>query len=96
MYIYVSALTIEVGRAHKRDVHAQIPVVGGAVETEVDAKGDRGPSRVLRAAVEADLVGFLALELLKHPVRFAFGSESHVGSIRVFEVEGGSPVTVKI
>lgn len=96
MYIYVSALTIEVGRAHKRDVHAQIPVVGGAVETEVDAKGDRGPRRVLRAAVEADLVGFLALQLLEDAVGLGLGRESHVGSIRVFEVEGGSPVTVKI
>lgn len=34
----------------------KVSVVGGAVKAEVDAKGDRGPCRVLLAAVEADLM----------------------------------------
>jgi hypothetical protein len=38
-------------------VYAQITVVGGAVETEIDSEGDRRPCRVLLAAVEADLPG---------------------------------------
>lgn len=50
-----AALTVEVGRADKRDVDAEVAVVGRAVEAEVDAKGDRGPCRVLLVAVEAHL-----------------------------------------
>lgn len=34
----------------------KVSVVRGAVKAEVDAKGDRGPCRVLLAAVEADLM----------------------------------------
>ena len=30
-------------------------MVGRAIKAEVDAKGDRGPCRVLLAAIEADL-----------------------------------------
>ena len=60
-------------------MHAQIPVVGGAVETEVNAKGDRRPGRVLCAAIEADLVGIVALQLLEDAVGLGFGCESHVG-----------------
>ena len=49
--------TVEVSRPDKGNVDAEVAVVGGAVETQVDAKGDRGPGRVLLAAVEADLGG---------------------------------------
>ena len=35
---------------------AEVAVVGGAVEAEVDAKRDRCPCWVLLAAVEADLL----------------------------------------
>jgi hypothetical protein len=43
----------------------KVSVVGGAVKAEVDAKGDRGPCRVLLAAIEADLVRRLSLQLLE-------------------------------
>lgn len=33
----------------------EVPVVGGTIETEVDAKGNRRPGGVFGAAVEADL-----------------------------------------
>lgn len=52
-----AALTIEVRRADKRDVDAEVAVVRRAVEAEVDAKGNRGPRRVLLVAVEARLAG---------------------------------------
>lgn len=47
--------TVEVGRAHKGNVDAEVAVVGRAVEAQVDAERDRRPCRVLLAAVEADL-----------------------------------------
>ena len=47
--------TIEVRGANKGDVDAEVAVVRGAVEAEVDTKGNGGPGRVLLAAVEADL-----------------------------------------
>lgn len=34
----------------------KVSVVGRAIKAEVDAKGDRGPCRVLLAAIEADLI----------------------------------------
>jgi len=52
----IDARTIEVGGAHKRDVHAQVAVVRGAVEAEVDAERHRRPRRVLLAAVKAYLM----------------------------------------
>ncbi len=36
-------------------MYAQVAMVGGAVEAQVDAKGDGRPGGVLGAAVEADL-----------------------------------------
>ena len=48
--------TVEVGGAHEGNVHAQVAVVGRAVETQVDAKGDGRPCGILLAAVEADLL----------------------------------------
>lgn len=47
--------TVEVGRAHKGNVDAEVAVVGRAVEAQVDAERDRRPCRVLLAAVEANL-----------------------------------------
>lgn len=47
--------TVEVGGAHKGDVHAHVTVVGGTVEAQVDAKGHGGPGGVFGAAVEAYL-----------------------------------------
>ena len=35
----------------------EVPVVGGTIETEVDAKGNRRPGGVFGAAVETDLDG---------------------------------------
>jgi hypothetical protein len=49
--------TVQVGRAHERDVHAEVPVVRGAVEAQIDAKGHRRPGGILLAAVEAYLEG---------------------------------------
>lgn len=43
---------------------AEVAVVGGAVEAEVDAKGDRSPCWVLLAAVEADLLQGRAVSFL--------------------------------
>ena len=57
------ALTVQVGAAHKGNVYAQVSVVRRAVETEIDGEGHARPGRVARTAVEADLVGLLALEL---------------------------------
>ena len=34
----------------------KVTVVGRAIKAEVDAEGDRGPCRVLLAAIEADLM----------------------------------------
>lgn len=36
-------------------MHAEVAVVGGTVQTEVDAERDRRPSRVLGAAIKAYL-----------------------------------------
>lgn len=49
------AHTIEVRRPHKGNVNTEVTVVGGAVEAQVDAKGNGRPGRVLLSAVEADL-----------------------------------------
>jgi len=47
--------TVEVGRPDKGNVDAEVAVVGGAIEAQIDAQGDGRPGRVLLAAVEADL-----------------------------------------
>ena len=52
-------------------------MVCGAVETQVNAERHAGPRRVFRAAVEADLVGFPALQFVEDAERFAFGRERH-------------------
>ena len=59
-------------------MHPQIPMIRTTVQTQINAKRDRGPSRVFGAAVEADLVGFFALELVEDGVREGFGCERHV------------------
>ena len=38
-------------------MHAEVAVVGRAVEAQINAKGDRGPGGVVLAAVEAGLYG---------------------------------------
>ncbi len=50
-----ATLTVEVGRADKGDVDSEVSVVRRAVETQVYTKRDRGPRRVLLAAVKAYL-----------------------------------------
>jgi hypothetical protein len=47
---------VEVRRADKGDVDTKVAVVRRAVETQIDAKGDRSPGGVVLAAVEAGLV----------------------------------------
>ena len=58
-------LTVEVGALDEGNVHAQVTVVGRAVQAEVDGEGNRGPCRVLCAAVEADLIGLLPPQLVE-------------------------------
>lgn len=53
-----------------------------AVQTEVDGKGDRGPCRVLCAAVEADLIGLLPPQLPEEGLRLVLGRHSHDGRKR--------------
>ena len=53
-------------------------MVRRAVETEIDGEGHARPGRVARTAVEADLVGLLALELAEQRMRLGLGRESHV------------------
>jgi len=53
----VGLRTVEVGGANEGDVDTEVSVVGGAIQAEIDAKGNRRPSRVFGAAVEADLDG---------------------------------------
>ena len=70
-------LTVQIGTSHKADMYAQVAVVGRAIQTQVDAEGHARPGGVFGAAVEADLVGLLALEPLKDGVRGCFGREGH-------------------
>ena len=60
-----SRLTIKVSAPHETDVYTEVAVVGGAVETQVDAERDGRPGGVLGTAVEADLIGFGALQTLE-------------------------------
>ena len=66
---------VQVRRPDEGDVDAQITVMSGTVETEVDAKGDGRPCRVLAAAVEADFVGSATFELFEDAVRLGLGRE---------------------
>ena len=47
--------TVEVCRADKGDVNAQVPVVGRTVKTQVNTQRHRRPGGILGAAIEADL-----------------------------------------
>ena len=60
-------------------MHAQITVIRRAVQTQVDAERHTGPRRVLGSAIEADFVGFAALQFVEDPVRFGLGRERHDG-----------------
>ena len=53
----VGLRTVKVGGANEGDVDTEVSVVGRAVQTEIDAKGNRRPGRVFGAAVETDLDG---------------------------------------
>ena len=82
--------TVEIGRPNKGDVDAQVPMVGGAVKTEVDTERYRRPCGVLLPAVKAYLqksgyvawtrdgegyfVGRLRLEFLEDLLRLRFCS----------------------
>lgn len=47
--------TVEICGADKGDVDTQIPMVGRAVEAQVDTERHRRPGGILRIAIEADL-----------------------------------------
>ncbi len=66
-----------IGRPHERDVHTQIPVVGGTVQAQVYAEGDGRPRRVLCAAVKADIIALFPLQLLEDGVGCCFRRERH-------------------
>lgn len=74
-------LTVEVGALDEGNVHAQVAVVCRAVQAEVDGEGNRGPCRVLCAAVEADLIGLLPLQLCEESLRLVLGRHSHDGRV---------------
>lgn len=74
-------LTVEVGALDERDVHTQVAVVRRAVQTDVNGKGNRRPGRVLCAAVEADLIGLLPLQLCEESLRLVLGGHSHDGRV---------------
>lgn len=50
-------LTVKICRADERDMDTEIPVVGRAIKTEVNAERNRRPSRIFCAAIEAYLPG---------------------------------------
>ena len=72
-------LTVEVGALDKRNVYTQVTVVGRAVQTKVDGERNRGPCRVLCAAVEADLISLLPPQLSKEGLRLVLRCHSHYG-----------------
>ena len=43
------------GLPDKRDMHAHVTMHAGTIETYVQAKGDAGPCRIARLAVETHL-----------------------------------------
>lgn len=47
--------TIQVCRSHKGDVNTEVTVIGGAVQTQVDAERHRRPCGILLSAVKAYL-----------------------------------------
>jgi hypothetical protein len=53
----VGLRTVEVGGADEGDVNTEVSVMSRAIQTEIDAKGNRRPGGVFGAAVEADLEG---------------------------------------
>ena len=57
------ALTVEVGRPDKGDVHSEVPVVRGAVEAQVDAEWYGRPCWILLTAVEAYLPHSVILQM---------------------------------
>lgn len=65
--------TVEVGRPDKGNVDAEVAMVGGAVETQVDAEGDRCPGGILLAAVEADLAGTESVRTVRTVIACYFG-----------------------
>jgi hypothetical protein len=76
-----SLLTVEVGALDERDVHTKVAVVRRAIQTKIDGKGNRGPCRVLCAAVEADLIGLLPLQLCEDGLRLVLRCHSHDGRV---------------
>jgi hypothetical protein len=56
-------------------------VVCRTVQAEVDGKGDRGPCWILCAAVEADLIGLLPLQLCEDGLRLVLRCHSHDGRV---------------
>ena len=76
-------LTVQVGTPHKRNVHTQISVVRRTIQAKVDTKWHRTPRWVFGAAIEADLIGFLALQLLEDGVRLRFVCQRH------YQMKGG-------
>ena len=72
-------LTVEVGALDERNVHTEVTVVRRTVQTEVDGEGNRGPCRVLCAAVEADLISLLPPQLVEEGLRLVLRCHGHDG-----------------
>ena len=87
-------LTVEVGALDEGNVHTQVAVVGRAVQAEVDGEGNRGPCRVLCAAVEADLISLLPPQLVEEGLRLVLRCHSHDGREWSCWSRGGECVVV--
>jgi hypothetical protein len=49
--------TVQIRGSHKRDVYAEVTMIGRAVQAEVNGKGNGSPCWILCAAVETYLFG---------------------------------------
>ena len=68
----IGGLTIQVRTPHKTDVHAQVAVVRRAVQAQIYTERHTRPGGIFRTAVKADLIRFLALQLVEDGVRDRF------------------------
>jgi len=87
-------LTVEVGALDEGNVHTQVAVVRRAIKAEVDGERNRGPCRVLCAAVEADLISLLPPQLVEEGLRLVLRCHSHDGREWSCWSRGGECVVV--
>ena len=66
--LLLQAPRVHVERAHEGDVHAQITMHTRALEAKVGAVGQRGPQRIVGAAVDANLVASVLIKELLEEV----------------------------